>query len=111
MGLLGWGSNTAEAGYTLINVIGTYDPKVGRGSANTGRYSNPALDAMTDKAMATLDDQSREEQLRHEVGVAMGDLPFIPMYQLINFWAARKGITYDARQDERTLAMNAHMAR
>jgi peptide/nickel transport system substrate-binding protein len=111
MGLLGWGSNTAEAGYTLINVIGTNDPKVGRGSANSGRYSNPALDAMTDKAMATLDDPSREVQLRAAVKTSMADLPFIPMYQLINFWAARKGIVYDAREDERTLAMNAHLAK
>lgn len=108
MGLLGWGSNTAEAGYTLINVIGTYDPAAGRGSANSGRYSNPALDKRTDQAMATLSDEAREKLLRQEVVDSMADLPFIPMYQLINFWAARKGIVYDAREDERTLAMNAH---
>jgi peptide/nickel transport system substrate-binding protein len=109
MGLIGWGSNTAEAGYTLVNVIGTFDPKVSRGSANTGRYSNPALDALTDKATSTLDDRAREALLRQEVATSMADVPFIPMYQLINFWAARKGITYDAREDERSVAMNAHL--
>lgn len=110
IGLLGWGSNTGEAGYTLINVIGTYDAAAGRGSANTGRYTNAAIDARTDTAMATLDDTARERLLRQEVATAMADLPFIPLYQLVNFWAARKGITYDARQDERTLAMNAHLS-
>ena len=109
MGLIGWGSNTAEAGYALINVIGTFDPKAGRGSANSGRYSNPALDALTDKATSTLDDASREARLRQAVVMSMADVPFIPMYQLINFWAARKGITYEAREDERSVAMNAHL--
>ena len=111
MGLIGWGSATAEAGYTLINVIGTFDPKAGRGSANSGRYSNPALDALTDKATSTLDDASREAQLRQAVAASVADLPFIPMYQLINFWAARKGIVYDPREDERSVALNAHLVK
>jgi peptide/nickel transport system substrate-binding protein len=111
IGLLGWGSNTAEAGYTLVNVIGTYDTVAGRGSSNTGRYANPAIDAATDKAMATLDNALRERMLAAQVKVAMDDLPFIPLHQLVNYWASRKGISYDARQDERTLAMNAHLAR
>jgi peptide/nickel transport system substrate-binding protein len=111
MGLIGWGSATAEAGYTLINVIGTFDPKAGRGSANSGRYSNRALDALTDKATSTLDDASREAQLRQAVAASMADLPFIPMYQLINFWAARKGIVYDPREDERSVALNAHLVK
>jgi peptide/nickel transport system substrate-binding protein len=106
--LLGWGSNTAEAGYTLVNVIGTFDQKAGRGSANTGRYSNPALDALTDKALATLDDATREHMLIQDVGTAMAQLPFIPLHQLINYWAARKGIVYEPREDERSLAMNTH---
>lgn len=108
MGLLGWGSATAEAGYTLVNVIGTYDPAAGRGAANSGRYSNPAIDAATDTAMSTLDDPARETLLVAQVTAAMADLPIIPMYQLVNFWAARKGLVYEARGDERSLAMNAH---
>jgi peptide/nickel transport system substrate-binding protein len=108
MGLIGWGSNTAEAGYTLVNIIGTYDAKASRGASNNGRYSNPALDALTDRALATLDDTAREKLLVEGVTTSMQQLPFIPLHQLINFWATRKGITYDPRQDERTVALNAH---
>ena len=111
MGLLGWGSSTGEAGYTLVNVIGTYDPAVGRGASNTGRFSDPALDARTDQAMATLDDGVRERLLMGEVGTAMGELPFIPLHQLVNYWAVRKGVVYEPREDERSLAMNAHLVK
>jgi ABC-type transport system substrate-binding protein len=111
IGLIGWGSNTAEAGYTLVNVVGTYDPAVGRGSSNSGRYSNPALDALTDRALATLDDATRERMLIEDVGTAMAQVPFIPLYQMINSWASRKGIVYEPRKDERSLAMNAHLVR
>ena len=104
MGLWGWGSGTGEAGYTLINVIGTFDRAAGRGASNHGRYGNPAIDTLTDKALATLDDEQRETLLRQGVAMAMQDVAFIPMYQLINFWAHKKTVTYAARADERTSA-------
>ena len=36
--------------------------------------------------------------------MTMDDLAFIPLYNLINTWAFRKTIRYDARSDERTFA-------
>ncbi len=111
MGLLGWGSNTAEAGYTLINVLGTFDPALGRGSSNNGRYSNPTLDTLTAKALATTDDAAREAMERQAVAMAMEDVGFIPLHQLVNSWATKKAIRYEPRVDERTLAMDAHPAR
>ena len=91
MGLWGWGSGTGEAGYTLINVIGTFDRAAGRGTSNNGRHSNPAIDALTDKALSTLGDEDRETLLRQGVAMAMNEVAFIPMYQLINFWAHKIG--------------------
>ncbi len=108
IGLWGWGSNTAEAGNALINVLGTYDPAHGRGASNQGRYANPALDALTDRALATIDDGSREDLLRQAVAMAMDDVAIIPLFQLVNYWAVRKDLFYEARGDERTIAMNAH---
>ena len=57
----GWGSNTAEAGYLLINIIGTYTPAAGRGASNSRRYSNAALDTLTDRALSTFDPGEREK--------------------------------------------------
>jgi peptide/nickel transport system substrate-binding protein len=111
IGLWGWGTNTGEAGYTLINVLGTFDPAKSRGASNQGRYSNPALDALTDRALSTIDDTAREALLRQAEEMAMNDVGFIPLYQLINYWATRKGVTYEARGDERSLAFDAHHAK
>ena len=103
------GETRAEAGNALINIMGTYDPKVGRGDFAYGRYSNPALDTLTDQALATMDDTAREKLLIQAVEIAMAELPIIPLHMLINFWAARKGVVYEARRMI-TLAIGAHLA-
>ncbi|MFC7689410.1 ABC transporter substrate-binding protein [Paeniroseomonas aquatica] len=110
MRLAGWGSSTGEASYLLANVLGSYDPAARRGAANAGRYSNPALDALTDRATATLDPLEREAVLRQAVHLASEEVALIPLLHLVNAWAARAGLRYDARMDERSLAMGLRRA-
>ena len=110
MVLFGWGSTSGEAGSALINVISTFNPATGRGASNNSRYSNPAIDALTDKALATMADGPREVLLRQAVAMAMKDLPFIPLYNQINTWAFKKTIVYPARSDERTFAFDVRPA-
>ena len=109
--LRGWGNIDAEATSVLVQVIGSFDPAGGRGSANVGRYSNKALDDLTDKASNTLNDGEREKLLIQATEMTMHDLPFIPLYNQVNTWAMHRGITYEPRMDEITLAMNAHLTR
>ena len=107
----GWGSVTGEASYMLVNVFGTFDRERRRGAANSSRYSNPALDALTERAAATLDDTQREALLREAVRiVTMDEQVMIPLFQLVNFWATRRGLAYEARMDERTTAMSVRPA-
>ncbi|MBX6375615.1 MAG: ABC transporter substrate-binding protein, partial [Acetobacteraceae bacterium] len=54
--------------------------------------------------VATLDEEQREQLLRQAVQMATDDVAVIPLYQLINIWATRRGLTYAARMDERTIA-------
>lgn len=105
MRLAGWGSTTGEASIALANVYGTYSREARTGSANSGRYSNPALDALVRRAVSTVDDAQREELLREAVKMTMDDDASFILFQLINFWAMRTGLTYEARMDERTTAM------
>jgi len=109
--LTGWGSVTGEASYALVNILGTYDREKRTGASNVGRYSNKALDAVTERAAATIDDAQREVLLREGVKIAMDDVAIIPLYQLVNSWAVRRGLTYDARMDERTTAMATRVAK
>ncbi len=108
--LLGWGSVTGEASSFLVNVIGTADPRTRTGSANRSRYANPALDALTARAVATLDDGQREPILRAAVRMATADEAMVPLYQLVNIWAGRRGLRIEARADERTLAASVRPA-
>jgi len=102
--LAGWGADTAEASSPLKALLATFDTAKGMGTANRGRYSNPKMDAVLTQALSTVDDVKREHLLQQATEIAVGDLGIIPLYHQHNLWAARRGVTYTARTDERTLA-------
>ena len=102
--LVGWGAETMEASSPLKALLATFSKEKGMGAANRGRYSNPRLDAVLEQALATVDDARREKLLQQATEIGVGDLGIVPLYHQHNLWAARRGITYEARSDERTFA-------
>jgi peptide/nickel transport system substrate-binding protein len=106
----GWAS-PGHAGHPLINVVSTYDRAKLTGSFNRSGYSKPTLDALIARAVTTLDDRERERLFQQAVADAMEDVAIIPLYQLTNFWATRKGITYEASGYDYTRAVLARRAR
>jgi peptide/nickel transport system substrate-binding protein len=102
--LVGWGAETMEASSPLKALLATFNAARGMGAANRGRYSNLKLDAVLDQALATVDDAKRERLLQQATEIGVGDLGILPLYHQHNLWAARRGITYEARADERTFA-------
>ena len=74
------------------------------GAANRGRYSNAKMDAMLAQALTIVDDAKRERMLQQATEIVVNDMGIIPLYHQHNLWATRKGVTYAARTDERTLA-------
>jgi len=102
--LVGWGADTGEVSSPLKSLLATFDAKKGMGAANRGRYSNPKMDQLLEQALATVDDAKREKLLQAAVEVSVADVGVIPVHFQVNTWAARKGIRYTARTDERTLA-------
>jgi peptide/nickel transport system substrate-binding protein len=111
MPFFSWGVSTGEAGYVLNNLFITMDSKTGAGPANWGGYSNPQLDALITRAQSTMDDAAREALLIQGQKIVAGDVAAIPLYQIVNFWATRRGVTYEARQDQRTIATSAQSVR
>jgi peptide/nickel transport system substrate-binding protein len=103
--LLGWSPSTGENSGALRPQLATFDRDKGTGTANRGRYSNPALDALVDEALKTVDDTKRAEILARATALAIEDTAWIPLHYQINTWAARKGLSVEARSDELTLAM------
>ena len=108
--LTSWGSVTAEAGYMLTNIMNTYDTQRRTGASNAGRFSSPELDRMTAEALAIIDDAQRERALQELVRWVAREVPIIPLVQLNHTWATRRGLTYQARMDERTVAMGVKPA-
>lgn len=106
----GWAS-AGHAGHPLVNVVATYDRTRLTGSFNRSGYSNAELDALIVRAGNTMDDAAREALLKQAVAMAMDDVAIIPLYQLTNFWVARRGITYQATAYDNTRAVLARRRR
>ncbi|MCH8036796.1 MAG: ABC transporter substrate-binding protein [Proteobacteria bacterium] len=106
--LVGWGAGTGEASSPLKSLIHTYDKSRGMGASNRGRHSDAKTDALIEEALATVDDTKREALLQEATERAIGDLAIIPLHYQVNTWGARKGLTYKARTDERTLYSEIH---
>ena len=103
MGLWSWSNGTAEAGYALVNVLGTQDGAA-RGVSNVAGYTNPRVDQLTDQALATLDPTARAALLRDAMTLAVDELGCITLFHYKNAWATRAGLRYEARSDDLTLA-------
>jgi peptide/nickel transport system substrate-binding protein len=109
--MAGWIADTGEASSALTALLASYDPKTGMGQSNRGRYSSQAFDATLAEALRTLDDGKRATLLGKASEIAMHDVGLVPVYFLVNTWATRKGLTYDARADELSLAMGLRPAK
>jgi peptide/nickel transport system substrate-binding protein len=107
----GWGQETGEAGNFLQYWVATNNKELGMGSSNYGRYSNPELDKLYLQAMRTLDDSKRSQLLQQAVKIALVDMPNIPLHWESGVWAFRKGIAYQGRADQRTMATAATLAK
>ncbi|MEM7425261.1 MAG: ABC transporter substrate-binding protein [Pseudomonadota bacterium] len=103
--LVGWGAGSGEASSPLKSLIATHTPAKGWGASNRGRYSNPEIDALIEKALATVDDAARQDLLAQATEMAINDGAIIPLHYQVNTWAAKKGLKYIARTDEATLAI------
>ena len=109
--LFGWGVGSGEGLNPLRAQIATWNPARGLGTANRGRYSNPAVDALIDRGMGTMDDDAREKIIQRAMKLAMADVPVIQLHLQKNIWATRSNLIYEPRVDEGTLAMGVRPAK
>jgi len=99
----------------ILTVVIARQRRWSRGKPGTrrtqGGYSNPALDARSDRALPTFERAERETLLTPAVKVTNGGVAPIPLRQLDNFWASKKAIVDTPRMDERSVAVNARMVK
>ena len=102
--LLGWSNSGGEPSTALRAILGTRDEASGRGLSNYGRYGNPTVDALTDEGLRSLDDAKRERLMREAMAICMREVGIIPLHLQKSVWATRRGLAYEPRIDELTLA-------
>ncbi len=102
--LSGWVGN-GEASSPLVALMATYNKQTGMGASNRGRWSNPDYDAALGAALRTMDDAKRNAFYAKAAEVAVAEMGMIPVYFTVNTWATRKGLVYQPRGDEASLAM------
>jgi peptide/nickel transport system substrate-binding protein len=109
--LAGFSPNPEVLGM-LETQIHSWNTELGLGTANRGRFSNPAIDAIIQRARTTVNDDERRRLTQEATRRALRDeTALIPLYFQVNTWAMRAGISYEARTDEMTLAFAARRAR
>lgn len=59
---------------------------------NRGRYSNPALDAVLERAAGSTDDRRRRDLYAEAQRIIADDLPYIHLWHKTNFVVARTGL-------------------
>ena len=100
--MFGWGSFSADL--ALRALVATPDPDKGFGAFNWSGYSNRDVDALLERAFASVDEKKREVLARDAMRLAMRDHAVIALHHQVAVWAMRKPLAYTARTDEFTLA-------
>jgi peptide/nickel transport system substrate-binding protein len=103
----GWWPDTGEASSSLRAIVASVNRATGWGVVNRGRYSNPQLDALLERALATIDDGARDRLLQEASEMAIRDVGVVPLYYEVAVWAFRRELDYIARADGFTLAASA----
>jgi peptide/nickel transport system substrate-binding protein len=102
--LASWGHSSGEPNTYLAALLATPDRARGRGTANTLGYSNPRVDGLVDRALATAEREARAGLWREAARLALAeDAALLPLHHQVNIWATRRGLAYAARMDEWTL--------
>jgi peptide/nickel transport system substrate-binding protein len=99
--MMGSGGYSAEPISRYRTYISTTNPEKRQGAYNMGRYSNENVDQLLWDALSEYDDDKRSDLVEKALDIAIGeDQAIIPLYNLLNSYALRKGLTYTARADE-----------
>ena len=108
--LIGNSATTGEASFGLRVQFATVNLQKGMGGSNRARYSNPKVDEVLDRAMATIDDAQREVLLQEVSEIAMADQAIVPLFHQDNIYATRRGLLYTPRADGFIAAQMIHPA-
>lgn len=98
--MLGWGVPTFDAMYSLQSLVRTVGAQ-GDGNYNVGRYSNPQMDALIERAKKETNLSLRTELMTKALALQNQDVAHIPLHNQVIPWAMKKNIDVVHRADNR----------
>jgi peptide/nickel transport system substrate-binding protein len=98
--MLGWGVPTFDAFYSLQSLIRSVGAG-GDGNYNVGRYSNPQIDALVERARKETDLALRTELMTKALAMANEDVAYLPLHNQVIPWAMKKSVDVIHRADNR----------
>jgi peptide/nickel transport system substrate-binding protein len=104
-------STTGVASEGMSNILRTWNPDLGHGPANRGRYSDPVLDGLLAEVERTMDDARREQLTQQAVRRAMEEAAIIPVFFVRSGWGTTRNLTLTPRGDQYTMATGIRVAR
>ena len=102
----GWPSENGEASGLFQYWVASTDKDQGLGTSNYGGFSNAEFDKVFVPAMAMMDGTKRKAEYQKATQVALNNVPLIPLHFESSIWAFKKGLSYEGRRDQYTLAMS-----
>jgi peptide/nickel transport system substrate-binding protein len=108
--LAGWGASGAGMASPLRALVASQNKEKGLGGTNRGRYSNPALDAVIEEALATVDPEPHDALLRQASRIVVDDVAILPLHFEVTPWALRAGLTMTPRVDQHTVLTSVRPA-
>ena len=97
--MLGWTPTTYDAYNTLYNIMASRDPGRQRGVFNSGGWSNPRFDALTDGIAVETNPARRQEMITEAMRLHLDEVGHIALHQQTVVWAARTNITLQQMAD------------
>jgi peptide/nickel transport system substrate-binding protein len=104
-------TTTGAAPEGMSTILRTYNPQLGHGASNRGRYSDAVLDALIGRIESTLDDAQREDLTRQAVRRVMEEAAIIPVFFVRSGWGTTRNLTLTPRGDQYTMATGIRAAR
>jgi len=98
--MLGWGVPPFDAFYSLQSLLRSVGAD-GDGNYNVGRYSNPQVDALVERARKETDLALRTELMTKALAMANEDVAYLPLHNQIIPWAMKKSVDVIHRADNR----------
>ncbi|MCR0983620.1 ABC transporter substrate-binding protein [Roseomonas populi] len=95
--MLGWTPTTYDAHNTLYNIMATRGGQ--RGVFNSGGWSNPRFDQLTDQIAVETDLAKRQQLIDEAMKLHADQVGHIPLHQQVVVWAARNNITLQQMAD------------